>query len=95
MNCHTHLALSSLAGDASHSTDQPGGREHGQVRPAIISSKDIPKNRVTNKAEYANTQQGLPDYWNILSRLLDMQGFWLEGFILPKSNKEWVLTFNF
>jgi hypothetical protein len=68
--------------------DQPGGREHGQVRPAIISSKDILENRATSKAEYANTQQGLPDYWNILSRLLDMQGFWLEGFILPKSNNE-------
>ena len=27
--------------------------------------------------EYSNTQQGLPDYWCILIRLLNMQGFWL------------------
>ena len=30
-----------------------------------------------NKPEYYNTQQGLPDYWYILSRLLIMQAFWL------------------
>ena len=30
-----------------------------------------------NKPEYSNTQQGLPDYWYILSRLLIMQAFWL------------------
>jgi len=38
--------LSSLAGDASHSTDQLEGRVHGQVRPATISSKVSPENKV-------------------------------------------------
>jgi hypothetical protein len=56
-----HLALSSLAGDRSHSTDQPGGRVHGQVKLAIITSKVSPENKATSKAEYTNTQQGLPD----------------------------------
>ena len=27
-----------------------------------------------NKSKYSNTQQALPDYWYILSRLLYMQG---------------------
>ena len=27
-----------------------------------------------HKSKYSNTQQGLPDYWYILSRLLYMQG---------------------
>ena len=30
-----------------------------------------------NKPGYSNTQQGLPDYWYILNRLLIMQAFWL------------------
>jgi hypothetical protein len=41
--------------------DQLGGKVHGHVKPAIISSKDTPKNNATSKAEYTNTQQGLPD----------------------------------
>jgi hypothetical protein len=82
------FSLSSLAGDASHSTDQPGGRVYGQVKLATMSSNVSPENKATSKAEYTNTQQGLPDYLYILSRLLNMQGFWLEGFVLLKSNKE-------
>jgi hypothetical protein len=56
-----HSAESLLAGDGSHSTDQPVGKVLGQVKPAIISSKDTPENIATNKAEYTNTQQGLLD----------------------------------
>jgi hypothetical protein len=56
-----HSALSPLAGDASHSTDQLEGRVHGQVKLATISSKVSPENKATSKAEYTNTQQGLPD----------------------------------
>ena len=44
----------------SHSTDQPGGKVHGQVRLAIISLKLVPENSATSKAEYTNTQQDLP-----------------------------------
>jgi hypothetical protein len=50
-----HLALSSLAEDASHSTNQPGRRVHGQVKLATMSSKVSPENKATNKAEYTNT----------------------------------------
>jgi hypothetical protein len=56
-----HSALSLLAGDGSHSTDQPGGRVHGQVKLATVSSNVSPKNKATSKAEYTNTQQGSPD----------------------------------
>jgi hypothetical protein len=56
-----HLAESLLAGDGSQSMDQLVGKVHGQVKPAIISTKDPPENIATSKAEYTNTQQGLPD----------------------------------
>jgi hypothetical protein len=65
---------SSLDGDGSHSTDQPGGKVQGQVKPAIISSKDTPENNATSKAKYTDTQQGLPDYWYVNNRLLSMHG---------------------
>ena len=52
--------MSAPAKDPSHSIDQPGGREHDQVRPTIISSEVTLENNATSKAEYTNTQQGLP-----------------------------------
>ena len=51
---------SAPAEDPLHSTDQPGGKVQGQVKPAIISSKSSPEKIATSKAEYTNTQQGLP-----------------------------------
>ena len=45
--------------DGSHSTDQPGGKEQGQVRLAFWSSKLIPETGLNSKAEYSNTQQDL------------------------------------
>ena len=45
--------------DGSHSTDQPGGKEQGQDRLAIRSSKLIPEKDFNSKAEYSNTQQDL------------------------------------
>ena len=57
---HSEGEASAPAEEPFHSTDQPGGREHGQVKPAIISSKASPENNVTSKVEYTNTQQGLP-----------------------------------
>ena len=60
MRHHLKGEASVPAKDPSHSTDQPGGREHGLVKPAIISSKVSPENKATSKAEYTNTQQGLP-----------------------------------
>ena len=43
--------------DGSHSMDQPGGKEQGQGRLAIWSSKLIPEKGFNSKAEYTNTQQ--------------------------------------
>ena len=45
--------------DGSHSTDQLGGKEQGQDRLAIWSSKLIPEKGFNSKAEYSNTQQDL------------------------------------
>ena len=45
-----HSALSSLAGVVSHSTDQPGGKTHGQVKLAIWSSNVSPENKVEPQA---------------------------------------------
>ena len=60
MRHHSGGEMSALAEGPSHTTHQPGGREHGLVKPAIISSKVSPENKATSKAEYTNTQQGLP-----------------------------------
>ena len=54
-----HSSGSLPAEDGSHSMDQPGGKEQGQVRLAIWSSKLIPEKGFTSKAEYSNTQQDL------------------------------------
>ena len=45
--------------DGSHSTDQPGGKEQGQVRLAIWFSKLIPEKGFNSKTKYSNTQQDL------------------------------------
>ena len=52
-----HSAGSVLAGETTHSTDQPDDKA---VTPVNTSSKVIPENKATSKAEYTNTQQGLP-----------------------------------
>ena len=57
---HSAGGWSAPAEGPSHSTDQPGGRVQGQVRLAIKSSKLVPENSATSKAEYTNTQQDLP-----------------------------------
>ena len=57
---HSVGGWSAPAEGPSHSTDQPGGKIHAQVRLAIISSKLVPENSATNKPEYTNTQQDLP-----------------------------------
>jgi hypothetical protein len=48
-----------LAGDGSHSTDQPYGAEVGHAELSVGFLKVIPEND-TSKTEYTNTQQGLP-----------------------------------
>ena len=52
--------VSASAEGPSHSIDQPRSKVHGQVKLAIISSKSVPESSATSKAEYTNTQQGLP-----------------------------------
>jgi hypothetical protein len=49
-----------LVGDGSHSTDQSSGRAQGHDRERVGSSKALPEKYKTSKAEYTNTQQGLP-----------------------------------
>jgi len=49
--------VSAPAEDLSNTTDQPGGKA---VKSANISSKVKLENKATSKAEYTNTQQGLP-----------------------------------
>jgi hypothetical protein len=44
----------------------------------------LPENNNKSKAEYTNTQQDLPDKKKIQ---LDMQGFLVVGFVLPKATK--------
>ena len=44
-----------LAGETTHSTDQP---EDKAVKLANMSSTAIPENKATSKAEFTNTQQG-------------------------------------
>ena len=80
---HQYIELA-LAGEASHSTDQPGAKVHGQVRLAIISSKLVPENSATSKVEYTNTQQDLPVTGYNIVRQLDMQGFLVCGVCFPK-----------
>jgi hypothetical protein len=40
--------------------DQPSGRAQGQDRGRVGSSNALPEKHKTSKAEYTNTQQGLP-----------------------------------
>ena len=42
--------VSAPAERPSHSTDQPGGKVHGQVRLAIMSSKLVPENSAISDA---------------------------------------------
>jgi hypothetical protein len=55
------------AGDESHSTDQPNGTDVGHTRLSVGFSKVIPETKI-GKAEYSNTQQGLPEFGYTLTR---------------------------
>jgi hypothetical protein len=44
----------------------------------------LPENKNTNKVEYTNIHQDLPDKNKIR---LDMQGFLAGGFVLPRATK--------
>jgi hypothetical protein len=62
------MLTSVLAGDGSHSTDQPSGRAQSQDRGRVGSSKTLPEKHKTSKAECTNTQQGLPGFGYTLAR---------------------------
>jgi hypothetical protein len=73
---------------STHSSSQPGG-----ISPGHTSPKALPGSADYSKAEYTNTQQDLPVGDNYFTnskheRLL------ATGFLLLKSNKEYVLTFK-
>jgi hypothetical protein len=63
--CHSGGSLP--AGDGSHSTDQPKGTDVGHTGLSVGFSKVIPEID-TSKAEYSNTQQGLPEFGYALVR---------------------------
>jgi hypothetical protein len=73
---------------STHSSSQPG-----RISPSHTSPKALPGATDYSKAEYTNTQQDLPVGDNYFTnsrheRLL------AAGFLLLKSNKEYVLTFK-
>ena len=81
------------AGETTNSTDQTEGKA---VKPANISSKAIPENKATSKAEYTNTQQGLPIIRYTLVRYLDMRGFLAGGvYFAEKTTKSRSLISDF
>jgi hypothetical protein len=47
--------------------DQPSGTVQEQGELATESSNGTPENHITSKAEYTNTQQGLPVNWVYLA----------------------------
>ena len=52
---------------------------------STIPSKIPPKNKATSKAEYNNTQQGIPvNGYNLVHLTRHARPFGLEGFVLPK-----------
>jgi hypothetical protein len=63
-----------LAGDGSHSTNQPSGRAQGQDRGRVGSSRTLPEKHITSKTEYTNTQQGLPGIGYTLARSYTHEG---------------------
>ena len=65
-----------MAGEATHSTDQPEGKA---VKSASITSKALPENKATSKAEYTNTQQDLPVNGYNLVHLTRHARFFLAG----------------
>jgi len=78
---------SPLARESTHSTYQPRGIAQDQAKPANISSNALLGNKATSKADYTNTQQGLPVnriYLLHLSRHARLFG--LRGLFCRKSN---------
>jgi hypothetical protein len=66
----------------------------GQVTPATMSSKEPVKNYATSKAEYTNTQLGLPGVRSLLL-YIETCSCLAEGFGLPKALAESKIKFSF
>jgi hypothetical protein len=73
---------------STHSSSQPGG-----ISPGHTSPKALPGSTYYSKAEYTNTQQDLPVGDNYFTNSRHARLLATE-FLLLKSNKECVLTFN-
>jgi hypothetical protein len=72
----------------THSSTQPG-----RISPGHTSPKPLPGSTYYSKAEYTNTQQDLPVGDNYFTNSRQERLLATE-FLLLKSNKEYVLTFN-
>ena len=84
---HSRGSESAPAEGPSHTIAHPGGTEQGQANPTNISSKVTPKNKATSKAEYTNTQQGLPiTGYNLVRLTRHARLFGLRGLFCRKSD---------
>jgi hypothetical protein len=73
---------------STHSSSQPCG-----ISPGHTSLNVLPEINNLKQAEYTNTQQVLPVDDNYITNSRHERLF-VQGVILLKSNKEYVLTFN-
>jgi hypothetical protein len=65
----------------------------GGISPGHTSPKELPGSTYYSKAEYTNTQQDLPVGENYFTNSIH-ERLLATGFLLLKSNKEYVLTFK-
>jgi hypothetical protein len=87
-----------LAGDGSHSTDQPSGRGYGHGTGRAESFGGLPEQKLQGKAEYPNTQQGLRVHgiYSHVSRLMKAcngSGFSFSGKAMR--SRSLISTFSF
>jgi hypothetical protein len=73
---------------STHSSSQPGGISLGYTSP-----KALPGATDCSKADYTNTQQDLPVGDNYFTNYRHERPL-ATGFLLLKSNKDYVLTFK-
>ena len=75
-----HSELPSLAGVVSHSTDQPGGKTHSQVKLATLSSNKSPENKIEPQAR--------------LSILILSKAYPIKGILRPYSRHARLLAWG-
>jgi hypothetical protein len=93
---HTwYSALSSLAGNVFHSTDQPGGRVHGQVKLVTMSSKVSHENKPQSRLSILILSKAYPTSGIYLADSKTCKAFGLKGLFWRKASKSESLLSNF